>query len=284
MPRQPFDVTTADGAALAADEWAGPAPTVALLHAGVTDRRSWYAVADPLDGERRLVAYDRRGSGGSSAPLGDGTHLDDLLTVLDAVADEPVVLVGNSMGGGLALDAALLHPDRVAGLVLLAPSVGGAPEPTPEQIDPASMVLIERIDRALTDRDFDEVTRLEAWLWLDGPTMPEGRVGGLSRALTRDMGRRILALGADETAGRTGADVWSRLTEISVPTVVGCGEYDVPVLLEQSRRLAEALPSGEFRLLPQTAHLPGMDSPDAVGDLVRGMVDRLAEPSAPRRD
>lgn len=128
MTRTPFAVDV-PGGALAADRWPGAGPTVVLLHAGVADRRGWTEVAGHLAATGLdVVAYDRRGFG--ATPPGDApfTHLDDLRAVLDATAgDRPAWLVGNSMGGALALDAALALPARVAGLVLLSPGVSGTP-------------------------------------------------------------------------------------------------------------------------------------------------------------
>lgn len=267
MSRRPFDVTAGD-VTLAADCWSGPDPAVVFLHSGVTDRRSWYAVCDRLEGTRRLVAYDRRGYGKSVAAPTDGCPLEDLMAVLDAVGPEPVILVGNSAGGGLALDAAIVRPERVTALLLLAPAVSGAPEPGPDDIDAATMVLDERLERAYADEDRDEAARLQIWLWLDGPRSAEGRVTGLPRSLAREMMLRTMALGADESVGGAGVDAWSRLADVGVPTLVGCGEYDVPLILQRSRVLAERLPAGQFRLLPGTAHLPSVDAPDTVAALV----------------
>src|SRR5262245_50216583 len=110
----------AAGSALVADRWSGSAPTIVLLHAGVCDRRSWRAVGDRLAGHD-VIAYDRRGFGDVPPADAPFRHLDDLLAVLDTVS--PAWLVGSSMGGGLAIDAALEAPERVAGLVLLAPTI-----------------------------------------------------------------------------------------------------------------------------------------------------------------
>src|SRR5215217_2237264 len=80
-------------------------------------------------GGRDVVAYDRRGFGDVAPAGGPFRHVDDLLAVLDAVSpDEPAWLVGSSMGGEVALDAALEAPERIAGLVLLAPTNSGDPE------------------------------------------------------------------------------------------------------------------------------------------------------------
>jgi pimeloyl-ACP methyl ester carboxylesterase len=258
------------GSTLCADRWPAAAPTVVMLHSGVTDRRSWYAVADALEDVADVIAYDRRGYGTTDVGELDFRHVEDLRTVIDRLTTGPVILVGNSMGGRIALDFALSHPDLVTGLVLLAPAVSGAPEPT--DLDAATLVLDERLDRAWADEDKTEVVRLETWLWLDGPTGAEGRVSGPARRLAEDMNRVIVGRDEDEAAGDAGLDTWSRLEEIDVPAVVGCGDLDVPFLVDQSRRLAERLPNARFVLLPGVAHLPGLEQPEMVAALVREML------------
>src|SRR5829696_7007692 len=109
-----------DGATLVGDRWSGAGAAVVLLHAGVCDRRCWREVGDRLGSAgRHVIAYDRRGFGDVPPAAAPFRHAGDLLAVLDAVSpDAPVQLVGSSMGGGVALDAALEAQDRVAGLVL----------------------------------------------------------------------------------------------------------------------------------------------------------------------
>jgi pimeloyl-ACP methyl ester carboxylesterase len=267
--RETTDVTV-PGSTLRVDRWPAPAQTVVMLHSGVTDRRSWYAVADSLEDSADVIAYDRRGYGGSEVGELDFRHLDDLLEVVDRLATGPVFLVGNSMGGGLAVDFALTYPDRVSGLLLIAPFVSGTPEPT--DVDSASLVLDERIERAWADDDKTEAIRLETWMWLDGPTGAEGRVTGAPRRLAEDMSRRIVAHDADEHAGDAGLDAWSQLETIDIPTVVGCGDLDVPFFIDRSRLLAERLPQGRFVLLPGVAHLPGLEKPETVAALVTEML------------
>src|SRR5688572_12018874 len=184
MTGERFDV-----GGLAAVRWGEGVPRYLLLHAGVADSRSWAAVAPGLDGPS--VAYDRRGFGGTP-PGPDGfRHLDDLLAVLDAVAgDAPVWLVGNSMGGALAIDAALEAPERVAGLVLIGPGVSsdvpGWEQPPPTAAENA----LEAEWDATGEDDLEARLALEAWLWLDGPER-RGRVGGAARELAIDMNRRV---------------------------------------------------------------------------------------------
>jgi pimeloyl-ACP methyl ester carboxylesterase len=258
------------GAVLRAERWPAPAPTVVMLHSGVTDRRSWYAVADELGEAADMIVYDRRGFGASPPGELAFSHLADLVAVIDQLATGPVVLVGNSMGGALALDLALTEPQRVAGLLLLSPAVSGAPEPV--EMDAATLVLAERIDRAWNDGDKTELVRLESWMWLDGPTGAEGRVTGPARRLAEEMNRQLLSYDVDEGAGGSDVDAWSRIEEIDVPAIVACGELDAPFIVDRSRQLAERLPRGRFVPLPDVAHLPGLEQPTRVAELVAELI------------
>lgn len=259
-----------DGATLVGDRWTGDGPPIVLLHAGVCDRRCWREVGARLAAAGRdVVAYDRRGFGEvppSSAPF---RHVDDLRRVLDAASpDAPAWVVGSSMGGGVAVDGALEAPGRVAGLVLLAPTVSGDPEPSDEDYSAASGGIADAIDAAWNAGEAEECNRLEVRLWLDGPAGPEGRVGGAARELALAMNRIVIANEEEGAGGGSGLDAAGRLGEITVPVVVACGELDVAFKRRRSAELARALPHGSFRALPGRAHLPYLEAADEVADLI----------------
>jgi pimeloyl-ACP methyl ester carboxylesterase len=258
------------GSALVGDRWMGDGAAVVLLHAGVCDRRCWREVGERLGAAGcDVVAYDRRGFG--QVPPADRAfrHVDDLLAVIDAVwPNAPAWLIGSSMGGGVALDAALEAPERVAGLVLLAPAVGGDPEPDEVAFNAATNGLADAIDAAWTAGDLEACNRLEVRLWLDGPAVPEGRVSGPPRELALDMNRIVLANGEQEADGVGGIDAASRLNEIAIPAIVACGELDVPTKVRRSAELADSLPNATYRTLPGRAHLPYLEAADEVAALI----------------
>ena len=253
---------------LAHDRLRGDGPRVVLLHAGVADRRAWRDVAPALH-ERGadVLTYDRRGFGETPAPTGPHRDVDDLLSLLDD--GEPVWLVGNSMGGAVALDTALEAPDRVAGLVLIAPAVSGEPEPPIEALDRDTARLIHLIQAADEAGDIDEINRHEVHLWLDGPSQPEGRVGGEARKLALDMNEVALRSGTPEGAGASGLETWSRLEEIRAPATFVYGTLDLPDTAVTCRELERRL--GDARALielPGVAHLPSLEVPDRVTEIV----------------
>ena len=108
---------------------AGPerAPTVVLIHGNVSSGAFWEPLIDAIDGRFRVLAPDLRGYGATEARPMDATRglrdcSDDLLALLEALEiTAPVFLVGWSAGAGVAMQLAIDHPRRVAGLVLESP-------------------------------------------------------------------------------------------------------------------------------------------------------------------
>jgi pimeloyl-ACP methyl ester carboxylesterase len=227
---------------------------VVLLHAGVTDRRSWQPVIARLAPPHRCVAFDARQFGETTYERDDGwSGVADTIAVMDAAGVERAVLVAGSMGGATALDVAIAHPDRVRGLALIGPAVHGAPYPDIDEEPTASIVA--QAEAAEESEDYDELNRLEAWLWLDGPTAREGRVGGELRDLFLTMNRRALL--ADHPGDPVPhPDAWSHLAEIRAPVLVLVGELDLPDMKAVDEQLADRLPNGRLVWLRDTAHLP----------------------------
>lgn len=114
-----------EGAVLAGER-AGTGTPLALVHGMAGDRNEWDCLLPALPPDLATLRYDLRGFGRSQAEDGVAfSHADDLLAMLDAqdVAQAPVL--GLSMGGGVALNFALSHPDRVSRLVLISPAMVG---------------------------------------------------------------------------------------------------------------------------------------------------------------
>jgi pimeloyl-ACP methyl ester carboxylesterase len=273
MDAQQLIVSTFDGVQLAVTRWQGPGPAVVLLHAGIADRRSWYTVADALRGDGLdLIAYDRRGYGDTTATADSSsfTHVDDLLQVIDEYALDRVVLVGNSMGGALALDTALLHPNRVKEVVLIGAAVSGmTDEDTPFDWEPddASAPLMARADDS--SATVEDRIRALTHLWLDGPESEDGRVSGDARALFETMNQKIFAIAAPDSAGSAGVDAWTRLGEVDVPVLCTWGDLDLPCDMPFYEETARRIGQGSVCVLPGVAHLPSLEHPALIAGIIR---------------
>ncbi len=266
-------IPIASGAAALAAEIVGSGPLVVFLHANVCDRRMWRAQLDALGANCRAVAYDRRGFGESSRATGDHSAVADLIAVLDAVAGKsPAILVGCSQGANIALGAALMHSSRVCGLALISPTVAGAPAAA---YPPDLLEMVAQQGRAEAAGDLDRLNDIKAHLFLDGPLAPEGRVQGATRRLFLDMNGIALR----STPGSVNRDDWpiyGRLGEIAVPSQVMWGALDFPHIQERGLAVARKLPDARGSELPDAAHLPNLDRPEAVTRLIADLVGRCA--------
>jgi pimeloyl-ACP methyl ester carboxylesterase len=216
-------------------------------------------------------AYDRRGFGTTSYRAEPHDQLVDLLAVLDALSMDRAVVVGNSRGGQIALDFTLRHPDRVAALVLVAPAVSGAPAVDDSQVDPTEAAIWATLAAADDAGALDALNLGEIRLWLDGPHAPEGRIDGSLRALALEMNR--IALHAESPGHEPEPpDAWSRLAEVSCPTLVVVGDLDLIHLQERGRYLAAQIPGAHLEVMRGAAHLPAFEQPAAFASLLRAFL------------
>lgn len=102
----------------------GDGPAILFLHGGLGDARLWEPVAGRLRDTFRCIRYDVRFFGRSEGPDEEWSPVDDSVGVLDALGVDRAAVVGLSMGGGIALRVAQLHPDRVTAVVHVAGAVG----------------------------------------------------------------------------------------------------------------------------------------------------------------
>jgi pimeloyl-ACP methyl ester carboxylesterase len=268
------NTTAKSGTAQLAVSRIGAGQALVFLHAGVADRRSWKPLIDELSKKTsslQAISYDRRGFGDSTFTEERYSRVGDLIAVLDACNLASVVLIGNSQGGRIAIDAALLHPERVRALVLIGTSVSGAPEVASHPADVAK--IRHKMEAAEAAGDLDLLNRLEAHLWLDGPSSMEGRVGGATRELFMDM--NLCALNSPSVGEATdNVDAWNSLSKIQVPVLLMVGQLDLPHLQERSARMAEIIPGAEFVSMKDVAHLPALEAPQQCAEIMAKFFSR----------
>lgn len=166
----------------------------------------------------------------------------------------PLVMVGHSLGGAVALEIALARPDLTAGLVLVST---GARLPVPDDV-------LEDLES-----DFEgECARMveSSWLHPDDDLIRRGTASVVS------MGPATLR--ADYLSAR-GHDLRGFLTGIEVPALVVAGEADPLVPPWLSEELARELPMASLVLVPDAAHVPQLERPDVIDLLVAAYLARL---------
>lgn len=110
-------------------EMAGKGPAVVLIHGGLVDRRLWDDQFEAFAMHFTVVRYDLRGFGRSQFPDKEFSHIDDLYGLLRFLKIDRASLVGLSLGGNIAMEFALAHPEMTDRLVLVASALRGSNVP-----------------------------------------------------------------------------------------------------------------------------------------------------------
>lgn len=249
---------------------AGGQPGVAFLHGFGSNLESFARVQASLAETVATVAWDRPAFGltervtewSGENPYGPEAQIGQVEIALDAAGIDRAVLVGHSAGGAIALGAALDDPERIAGLVLIAPAVyrgGGAPGwsrwalYTP-QLDRIGPLLMRQLGAGpgenLLRSAYADPARLR----------PEVLAAYRQATRVQDWDRALWEL---VRASRE-PDLVARLGDVDVPVLVVSGLEDAIVPIEQTRRLADALPNARLLELPDCGHVPQEECPDPL--------------------
>ena len=124
-----------DGGLLHVGVWSGTDQVILAIHGGTSSHLVWSTIVEQLAGAATVIAPDFRGAAGSEhvgPPYGLRAHADDMRRVLDHFEVDRAVIIGWSLGGFIASNAAVALGDRTAALVLVD---GGIPLPLPDGFD-----------------------------------------------------------------------------------------------------------------------------------------------------
>ncbi|MCC6803927.1 MAG: alpha/beta hydrolase [Anaerolineae bacterium] len=249
-------------------ESVGVGEAVVFLHAGVADMRLWAEQVEPFARHYRVIRYDLRGYGQTTAPQMQYTHHDDLRALLDALGIERAAVIGCSNGGRVAMNFTLANPQRVTKLAMVCSAPGGF---APEDFQPAA--LDEQCYEALQAGDIEKAARLGAQLWLAGPERPVDQVDGAKLELVYEMTKialmnELAGVGDEQSMSPPAVE---RLGEIHVSTLVITGDYDEPFSHLAAPVMERGIPNVRRVMMP-TGHLPSLERPDEFNRIVLGFL------------
>jgi 3-oxoadipate enol-lactonase len=243
----------------------GRGDPVVLVHGLADDHRAWRRVVAPLMLTRRVVLYDLRGHGGSPLGDADGSLAQlgaDLVELLDEAGLDRAVIAGFSLGGTIAMRAAIDAPERVAALALVGTSsrVNKAARGWYEE----RAAMVQRDDgelRTTLDGDTEDVYRnrpgeIEAGL----------RIRRESTADPRGFANACLAM-----ASLNERPLDDELGTIGVPTVIVAGDADQHCPPRASQIIAEKIPGATMHVFEDTGHPLPVERPDEVADAILGL-------------
>jgi 3-oxoadipate enol-lactonase len=262
-------VTTADDGTELYWEESGSGTPLLLIQGLGWSAEMWYSLVPQLEGNHRVIRYDGRGIGRSGVPAGPYSierMADDAIAVLHAAGLDQAHVLGVSLGGIVAQEVALRHPDAVTSLILGCTHPGGAetvwPAPEVMQVlrERATMPFEEAVKAAVkyaySAAVDPAVIQEDMRRRLDLPTSPEGYQGQL-----------LGGLGYQGTL--------PRLKGLAVPALVFTGDADEMVPPVNSTTLAEAIPDSTSVTIPGAGHVCFTEQPAAVGKAVLDFLERV---------
>jgi 3-oxoadipate enol-lactonase len=250
-------------------EIAGSGPWVTLSHSLACDLHMWDEQMDALTRKYKVLRFDTRGHGASSAPAGAYTleeMADDVHAMLVALGIKQTHWVGLSMGGMIGQTFALKYPGVFKSMVLA--------DTTSRYPEDAASVWTDRIKTAQTG-GMEPIAGAMLARWFTEPypkSHPQvmARIGGSVRATP--------------IAGFVGCchaipkiNLTKRLKEIACPTLIVVGEQDPGTPVAMAREIHEAKPGSELVIIPSAAHLSNVEQSQAFNAALLGFLERAAK-------
>jgi pimeloyl-ACP methyl ester carboxylesterase len=250
---------------------------VLLVHGLTATHRYWKANVEHLSRKRRVLAPDLPGFGRSSKP--DASYdidyfVDALARLLDHKGVDRVALVGNSMGGHVAMSFVLQHPDRVQRLVLV--DSAGVSRMPPLVAGPSAKALslaLARLPSRMPRVPKAFVVMLFKAVFPGRDDLADRYIRAYQRGIASDEYALYLRAVMRSIGGILAAPMHERAREIRIPTLIMWGARDRLLSVSAGRRLRRTIPDARLLVYDESGHCPMVDQPDRWNRDVEAFLD-----------
>lgn len=260
------------------------APVLVLIHGFSASLHTWEPWVERLGSSYRILSLDLPGHGLTRAPAGWKPSIEAYRDVVDAFVEEEALehfaLAGNSMGGNIAWEYALAHPEQLTALILV--DAAGFPDMRDTaETEPAIFKLLRNpvLGPILRDLDNTRLIRqgLEAGFY--NAALVDDAMVARYRDLARAPGHRdiLMQISVDRHARNPATP--ERLAAIQTPTLILWGDTDRLVPTAHAQQFGEAIPGAQVIVFEQTGHVPMEERPDESAAAVREFLARVYPPA-----
>lgn len=252
----------------------GSGPVILAVHGMCDSKSTWRSIFEPLVSlGYRVAAIDMPGIGDSDIPDDPSFYRGKnqtavLLSLMNILSEEPIVLMGSSLGTIYCTAAAQAHPERVAALILIGPPGRST------RVPPLSLVAswVRRLGPGM-DRfvPWERLVRMTYRIvFHDTRRVPPEAIAESTRLIGSVKRRAAMTSIANEIRlNSTGKhsffdDVWRALSLTKVPTLVLTGDHDRVCSAEGGRAVAHQMPDAVFKIIESCGHLPHLEQPQAT--------------------
>jgi pimeloyl-ACP methyl ester carboxylesterase len=246
----------------------GKGPVVTFLHGWTLDTAMWDDQFNEFSKRYRVLRYDLRGYGKSALPQMEilYSHHEDLKALLDYLGIEKTAVVGLSMGGYVAINFAIVYPERTTALIPVDAMIESRSRPK-EWTDSFTPIYRKAKEEGIESAK-------EAWMnhYLLKPASRNPRCAGKLREIVgRYNGWNFVN---DDNIIRLNPVQEIRLHEIKVPTLVVVGELDAPECLQDADLLEDKIAGSERVTMRGVGHMSNMEDPIEFNKVVLGFLSR----------
>lgn len=258
-------------------EIAGKGEPLVLIHGSFGDRRFWGLQFTELSKKYKVLRYEVRGYGRSALP--DTTEVyrdcDDLNALMDFLKIRKAHICGLSLGSVIAIDFALVYPDKCISLIPIGPRVAGdgTDEYKNKNADSVKAIIVKVTDIAKT-KGAREATD---YLWTGDHAMAKTIVSSTTRQALLNMGYEYSWWRYLHSSKREQAfpKAIKKLNVIKIPTLIVTAEYDLRLCKEVAAIMAKEIPGAKLISIKGAGHIMNMDQPKQFNKIISDFIESI---------
>jgi 3-oxoadipate enol-lactonase len=249
-------------------EMKGEGTPLIMIHAGMLNKEMWEPQFEEFANHFKVIIYDARYHGLSQCEPDTFSHYTDLYSLMEKLQIPKAVIMGESMGGYIAIDFAIAYPAKVIALIPVSPGLTG--------YEFKDKIWLESQAKMQNAQTIEEVVEYIQITWTDGPQRTPGQVDPLIRNKAKQMYIDCIKnMKPGIIEERLDPPAIDRLSSIDAPTLVIVGDLDVPGITDIADLIVKNVKGSRKITIKGAAHLVNMEKPAEFNKAVISFISGL---------